>query len=560
MDLSYSLRLREGGVRRVDLLRDAVSSLVDARGIEWALLSFRDVGDLRVHVPFTEEPARIRAALPDLPDGRLSPIREGIGWAGEYAVGRARTKRRAVVLVSDGIGTGGTSFAAATGKGFADEGVALFVLGVDHKDNPPIRTALEAVALDTGGGYYTYRRVYDLSRALARFAAGRVGAAGAGRLTRLAQIDTGGARARPSRAAALPLDAILLGAGAAGLAVFALLRMKGSRTGSRRAAPRRKRLIMRLAIVHRDARVERLHFERPPVRVGAGKDARVSVPGAGKAGFSLDWDRENVWLEAAAPVIVNGVARTRKTLHANDRIALAGARIVFLGMLVREESDEAPAPSEGGPHAARGRFHGAGDCGSDCRGGARNVGGRGGCRGAAGGAPGAGAGAACSAAGDSRRPAGGDGAADGGCRPGGDAGGDRRRRRTRCATRRPGSRRRSPPPRRRRGPQPRRPRPPPAPARAPRRSRRSRGRCRRPRRRPRRWLSRCPRLPPRGSPPLSPPLPPRSAPRSPLPPRRAACRALPSSRSPQAERCPSSKLTSSSSTPTRTTRAWISRA
>ena len=267
MDLSYSLRLREGGSRRIDLLRDAVSRLIDARGIEWALLSFRDLGDFRVHVPFTEDAARVRAALPALPDGRLSPIREAVGWAGEYLADHARSPRRALVLVSDGIGTGGTSFAAAVGKGFADEGVALFVLGVDHKDNPPIREALEAVARETGGGYFVHRRADDLARALIRLPARRPTVGAAYRATRLAQIDVG----RPAVRAGAPLPSLepwLLGGGAAGLALFVLLRASWRRADARREVPRRLRLLVGLWVTRSDGSTERLQFERPPVRVG----------------------------------------------------------------------------------------------------------------------------------------------------------------------------------------------------------------------------------------------------------------------------------------------------
>ena len=346
MDLSYSLRLREGGSRRIDLLRDAVSELLDARGIEWALLSFRDLGDFRVHVPFTEEAARVRAALPTLPDGRLSPIREAVGWAGEYLVDHARSPRRALVLVSDGIGTGGTSFAAAVGKGFADEGVALFVLGVDHKDNPAHPRGPRS------------RRPRDRRRLLCPPARRRPGAgagpaagAAAGRRRRPPRGPPGSRRsmsAPPRRQAPgstlPPLEPWLLGGGAAGLALFALLRAIWRRADARREVPRRLRLIVGLWVTHSDGRSERLQFERPPVRVGAGADARIVVPGAGRTGFAIAWDREHAWLEAATPVIVNGVAQRRRVLKTNDRIALAGTRIIYRGMTEIEERDETPAP------------------------------------------------------------------------------------------------------------------------------------------------------------------------------------------------------------------------
>jgi LmbE family N-acetylglucosaminyl deacetylase len=343
MDLSYSLRLREGGVRRIDLLRDAVSVLVEARGIEWALLSFRDVGDYVVDVPFTDDSARLRAALPRLPGGRLSPVREAVGWAGEYLVDHARADRRAVVLVSDGIGTGGASFAATVGKGYADEGIALFVLGVEHGDNPVIRETLDAVARETGGGYYPYHHVADLARALARLQPRRV--AGAPVARRLAQIGPGAPP--PAASGAGPARRVhlwLLGAGLVGLALFVAVRFRWLRQDSRRTTARRTRVILSLGVFRPDGSRETLAFERPPVTVGGGADARIPIPRAGRTNVSIIWDRQTAHLESAVPVIVNGVATRRKVLKPNDRIALAGTRIAMLGLAVRHEEAE-PAPT-----------------------------------------------------------------------------------------------------------------------------------------------------------------------------------------------------------------------
>lgn len=169
LDLSYSMRLTESsGATRLEILKGGLRSIFErpVAGVEWAIIGFDDTDSIQLYQPFTTDHGALLGVLREVGSGRLSPVGDALSRAAAYLRGNARSVDGKVLLVSDGISTGGVGFGFRLSEEYAKRRIPLFILGFPHESNPSLRESLGLIASHTGGSYYTFDAVGDLRREL----------------------------------------------------------------------------------------------------------------------------------------------------------------------------------------------------------------------------------------------------------------------------------------------------------------------------------------------------------------------------------------------------------
>ena len=356
LDLSYSMELREKpGVRRIQMLRTGLRELLDRRyeGTEWALTAFSDLDTIAVYHRFTTESRDLLPIVDRLPTGRLSPVGTAVAAALEYLERDAGGEKKAVVLVSDGISTEDLTLDFSLPLKLRNGEVPLFILGFDHRRNPPVRAVLSSIARSTGGEYFTFNEVPQLSEKLLSQPVEETGSAAfpppvrksgevEPRSLRVLPVvyqpplsDTGGVARSSSRRY---LWSLILGlvclAAYGGYRRWVQVR-KGNH-GNTILPP----ASLRLTVERPDGETEEFGLSDSPVLVGNTPKCTVKLEAKDrrkKLEFSYSWDDGGAVFRSAKPFILNGVAVREKNLKTGDKLVFGGHRITYNG-LWREET------------------------------------------------------------------------------------------------------------------------------------------------------------------------------------------------------------------------------
>ncbi len=369
LDCSYSMRIIEPShTRRFDILKRGLRTLFSTPTpkTEWALVSFTDSDSVSVDHAFTKDPRSLLVNVNRLEIGRLSPVEKSLDLAADYLIREGRGSEKTVLLVSDGISTDSENFQILLSSVYEEHSIRLFILGFNSPNNPILSDSLVRLARYTGGEFYTFGRLDQLSERLAgqanrqRVGRKRPAVREIPQVRKSAPITpmihsgsdlnipdalprlTGKAKTEKPQSIGYVW---MLVAGVLLIAVSIYLhRLAKSQEKHNKESYANQRTFLSLSIQRPGRKAENLLLEKSPVTIGNNPacDIRLDIKtGKWRDVFTYNWDEHDAYFKSKREFLLNGVAVKNKELRNGDRLKFGNISLTFNGL--EDEPIQVPA-------------------------------------------------------------------------------------------------------------------------------------------------------------------------------------------------------------------------
>ncbi|HUX20676.1 MAG TPA: PIG-L family deacetylase, partial [Spirochaetia bacterium] len=348
------------GPTRLDEAKQLITELLDGTkgNVEWSLATFGGAASEEagtsavVRQGFTADVGRLKTEIGGLRTWGVTPLAAALEFGLDYSRRHARLQNRALLVVTDGVGTSPYLFEMPPAALFAGDSTRIIFASVALPERPRLSSRIASWVRETGGleveaatsaaveaalsGALTEDRPTRGTASTRQSGAGPVGDRSAAAITRR-QGTTTPVATRPSRGGLdwVPVLFVVLGL----LPLALLFARRGRRQQAAARALQQELTVLKFGI-ERSAGSEEREYTALPIILSEAPQAQKS-----KGSVSVTIEGGAVALDAPDLVLVNGVGVRHRVLRSGDRVRVPGGVWTFHGEEKRTTgSAEPPLP------------------------------------------------------------------------------------------------------------------------------------------------------------------------------------------------------------------------